>query len=620
MTAPHVPEPSTAPTSGGPSSPRLSRTAAVGLLTWLGGAGPEVTDRHERAGYAMSGTVVALFAALCGVVVTLAGSAARWPLLVTVVAALLAVLVFGAVSRAVATASLSGRSDSQPRRRGELLGRIAVAAVAGVLIAELASTVLLGGTVDRALDERSRRDAESAPAVVTARTQLDQARADRAALDQAIAKAQTDVDQALVIARCEYNPTPQCPQTKITGVPGRGPETQVGNAMLDEARGRLTAAQNGIQPLDTRIAERQQALDQARTAAFHTGDRGLGARWLAMHDYTVGHGGALLLRLATIVVGVLLALLPLVLRWWRGETSFDRRIAARTVTERAEQAAATATAVRRAEIQAETEKVRAEQELAAARLAAHADTAIDRERQRKRIIAAIGNIEIGVTEPQRRAVAEFEALAHLPAGGPAGDRKDSSVPEEGNVTQPPNLPARIGSGAIAPAGAAGALAPAGPGPHPAAKKGGGLELPVIGTVPFTDTAARWIRPLVPSFVANALDTAAQPLRRVQQAFEEAEEITFTLRRTRKVTVNSEDSGAPYQVQAGQPGYAEQVAAQVVDAPYHRTSHDPRYSALPQGGTEHGLPTPEQRDAVAGRRNPELEYRGPRELPPGTGQE
>ncbi|MFF0489183.1 DUF4407 domain-containing protein [Nocardia sp. NPDC004068] len=478
----------------------------TGLLTWLGGAGPGVDDRHERAGYAVGGALVALFAVVSAVVVALAGASARWPFAVVAVAALLAALVFGALSRALATASLSGRMESRARRRLDLLARVAVAALAGAIVAELAGTVLLGGTVDRALDERARRDADSAPAVVTAHTRLDQARADRAALDRTIAQAQGEVEQALVIARCEYNPTPECPQTKITGVPGTGPETSADNAMLDDARTRLTAARDRIQPLDEAVTERQHALDDARDAATRTGDRGLGARWLAAHDYTLGHGGALLLRLALLITGVLLALLPLLLRWWRGETSFDRRVAARTVTERAEQEAAAAVAVKRAEVHAETENLRAEQELASARLAADADALIEREQQRRRVVAAVGNLEIGISE----------------------DRKDGPVP----ASDHDNLPAIP------------------------AKTGGGLELPVIGTVPFTDTAARWIRPLVPSFVANALDTATHPLRTVRHAFEETEEITFTLRRTRKVTVESDE---PRPSAAARP-----VTAQVVD--------------------------------------------------------
>ncbi|WP_280386660.1 DUF4407 domain-containing protein [Nocardia wallacei] len=603
MTAPHVPEPSETPTAtGGGDTPR-----GIALLTWLGGAGAEVTDRHERSHYALGGAAVLLFAVVSGVVVTLATAAADWPPAVVAIAAVLALLAIAAGARALATASLSGT------RRGDLIGRIAVAALAGVVVAELASTVLLGGTVDRELDERARRETESAPAVVTARTDLEQSRTERAGLEQAITKAQGDIDQSLTIARCEYNPSPECPQTKITGVPGSGPETQTANEMLADARARLAAAQARVQPLDDRITQRQQALDGARADAFDTGDRGLGARWLAMHDYTAGHAGALLLRLATIVVAVALALLPLLLRWWRGETSFDRRVAARAAADRAEQSATAAIAVKRAEVRAEAEKLRADHELAAAHLAVHADTAIDRERQRKRIVAAIGNFEIGITEPARRVVADFESLAELPPAPAAGGH--SSVSQEGNVTPPHNLPARLPSGQLAPVDPHGAVVPASAA-RPEPKKGGGLELPVIGTVPFTDTAARWIRPLVPSFVANAVDTATHPMRTVRQAFEEAEEITFTLRRTRKVTVNSDDSG--YSAPGGQPTGAPQRETRVIDASY--PSHDPHHAALARGSAQaqHGLDAPHGNDALQARPGAgELEYRGPRQLPPAS---
>ncbi|WP_157104318.1 DUF4407 domain-containing protein [Nocardia kruczakiae] len=622
-----------APESPGAGSPTTaprptSRRSPIGALTWLGGAEAGRGDRHEASAYAVTGGVVLLFAVLSGIVVAAAGAAAHWPAAVVAIVALPATLLVGAISRALATAPLSDRGG---RGRAERFGRIAVAVITGVLVAELASTVILAGSVDRTLDDRSRRDAESAATVVTARTELDRATAERAALTQTIAQAQADMDQALVVARCEYNPTPQCPQTKITGVPGRGPESQTANAMLDDARGRFNTAQARIQPSDAEIAARQSALEQARTAAFRTGDRGLGARWLAMNDYTAGHIGALLLRLLTIAIAVVLALLPLILRSWRGESSFDRAVAARAEADRAARAADTAVAVQHAE-----------HRVAAAQLALHADTAIDRERQRKRVIAAIGNLEIGITEPQRRAVAEFEALAALPPGAqtapnalPAAESTARTDPLQEATVTARNLPAQLPSTGLAP------NAPAAvPAPREDAKKGGGLELPVIGTVPFTDTAARWIRPLVPGFVTSALDrtidTATAPLRTVRQVFEEAEEITFTLKRTRKVTVNSEDSHDPA-VGYAHPGQALPNApyAQVTASyPYDAYQHDPRYAAyrhdpryaryaalpyrdpaahprLPESGPYGELPAP---DAT------ELGYRAPRELPPGSGRD
>ncbi|WP_431957457.1 DUF4407 domain-containing protein [Nocardia lijiangensis] len=592
----------------------------TGLFTWLGGGQTgELTERHERADYAVTGAAVALFALVAGVVTTLALAVTDgWPVFAIVPIALIVALIAGTVGRALATA----RPGRMPDRLG-LAGRVAVAVLAGVLLAELASTALFGGSVNRVLDEKSHAAVESAPTVTAARADLDRARADRTALDQTIAAAQADIDRALVIARCEFNPTPECPQTRITGVPGRGPESQTANEMLDDARARLTAAQDRAAALDQRLTEAERATAAARSAAFTDGDRGLGARWVAMNDHTSAAGGALLLRLAALVAFVLLALLPLLLRWWRGETSFDRHVAARAVVDRAEREAEAAIAVKRAEVRTEAEHLRAEQQLTAARLAVEADTAIDRERQRTRIVAAIGGLEIGITEPRG-----LDKPRHheLPAA-PAADRKDSSVSQDGIVT--PNLPATVGAGALTPTAGAGALTPAAPRPAEP-KGGGGLELPIIGTVPFTDTAARWIRPLVPSFVTNAIDTATHPLRTARQAFEEVEEITFTLRRTRKVTVDSQDSHAQaqpyavappvgYQLPPGSPEalHAHRVASTVVDAQYPAT-HDPRYSALPQGyGPQgYGLPPAEHRDELAAREQRELPGHGRRELPPG----
>ena len=66
--------------------------------------------------------------------------------------------------------------------------------------------------------------------------------------------------------------------------------------------------------------------------------------------------------------------------------------------------------------------------------------------------------------------------------------------------------------------------------------------PLIPSIPdATKAAARWIRPLVPPFVARVIDNTTQPLRTARQVFEEVEEITFSLKRTRKVTVDSESS-------------------------------------------------------------------------------
>ncbi|WP_063055358.1 DUF4407 domain-containing protein [Nocardia salmonicida] len=604
----------------------------TGLLTWLGGGlasprrrdpetGADLAFSHEQGRYLVTGAAVSSFALIAGLVALCALLAADVGVVGAVLFALVVAGAAGALGRALATTRPGADDD-----RFGVAARIGVGVLAGVFVAELAATVLLGGTVDRELDVRAQAGAENAPAVVAARTTFDLATADRAALDLSIAKSQADIDRALVIARCEYNPTPECPRTRITGVPGRGPETQTANDMLDDARKQLASAQGRVEGLDQRVRTESATLAAARTSAIAEGDRGLGARWLAMNSYTASHAGAAALRLLILLAGIAVALLPLLLRWWRGETSLDRRVDAADVADRAQREADAAIAVKRAEVRTETAALRAEHELTAAQLAIEADTVIDRERQRTRIIAAIGGFELGFSEPHR---------------------KDDSVSLEPNV--PSQLPAGYVQHAL-PTGPAGTLvpahqAPAQQAPAPAPTGGGGLELPIIGTVPFTDTAARWIRPLVPSFVANAFDSATHPMRTARQAFEEVEEVTFTLRRSRKVTVDTQDSSAQQQVPAGYqlqgqpaqgflpPGaypqqqyqqpyqpYAQQIASNVVDAPSSRFHPDPRqyqsaptYTALP-AGQGNGLPEAQGHDELPGGGAGELPG-GRRQLPP-----
>jgi len=59
----------------------------------------------------------------------------------------------------------------------------------------------------------------------------------------------------------------------------------------------------------------------------------------------------------------------------------------------------------------------------------------------------------------------------------------------------------------------------------------------------TKVAAQWLRPFVPPIIASAIDTTTKPLRGARQVFEETEEIHFSLRRTHKVSVLSEEHGS-----------------------------------------------------------------------------
>ena len=187
------------PTSAG------SHTEAV--LTWLGGGHwRELGESHERSTHAIAGVVVVVDAALTWLVATLvvAGST-HWPIAAILPLTGLFGLLIGAVTRAIASGPTRGRSS--------IAGRGAVALAVGVVVGELAALVLLSGAIDRRLDEQAVRHADSSPAVAQASGDLDQARGARNALDGAVDQARAQRDQALIVARCEYNPSPACPQT-----------------------------------------------------------------------------------------------------------------------------------------------------------------------------------------------------------------------------------------------------------------------------------------------------------------------------------------------------------------------------------------------------------------------
>ena len=298
-------------------------------------------------------------------------------------------------------------------------------------------------------------------------------------------------DEALVVARCEYNPSPACPQNHITGVPGAGPETRTATDFLADTQRQLDNAvsnRDRVAPeLGSEIAAREQALEQARATATKDVDHGLGSRWVAMNDHTFASPGAMLLRLATIAFFALLTVLPLILKLWRGQTSQDRGAASRAEVERAELEADTAIAVKRAEVRAAVETLWAEQQLTSARLAVEAQTEIDRQQQRRRVIEALDvpvqaqSERVAEPKPELPA-ATSDSLPALATGEAEPDRQGSSL------------------------------------------------IPTIPDV--TKAAARWLRPFVPPIIASAIDTTAKPLRSARQVFEETEEIHFSLRAER----------------------------------------------------------------------------------------
>jgi hypothetical protein len=492
------------------TAPQASASSAEAWLTWLGGGERrELHERHERSAHAVAGVVVLATVALTWVVTSLAVmQATRLPVLAVAPFTLVFALLVGAIGRATAT------GPTRAAKRGAVAVGLVLCAVAG----ELASLAILSGPIDRQLQQQAIRDVASAPAVVQGSSGLQRTRDARVALDHTVDLARTHRDEALVVARCEYHPTPTCPQTRITGVPGSGPETRTANQILADSQRELdeaVVARDSRAPgLDAQIIDDERSLSASRQGAFADADHGLGARWMAMQQLTLISTSILILQLLTVGFFAILAVLPTLLRLWRGETTHDRHARARADRERAELTAGTAIAVRRAEMRAATEIMWAEERLAHARLAVEAQTEIDRAQIRQRVNAAIE----GTTPDPAPAVDDI----YLPIAAEAEAAslvatQSIAASETPAVAGASNVPAVV-------------------------ERRNTHATPTIPTIPdVTRAAARWIRPLVPGFVARAVDTSTHPLRIVRQVIEEVEEITFSLKRTHKLTVHSEES-------------------------------------------------------------------------------
>lgn len=533
--------------------PRSAGNRLEALLTWFGGGDwRDLGERHERSTHAVAGALVLVLAALAWLVAALALAASlRWPTAVVAAATFVFAVLVGVVGRAVVSGPMRGRTG--------VVGRALVAVAVGVLVGELAALTLFSGSIDRIIDERSARGVESAPAVVRASTDLDAARTARARLEGTVEAALVRREDALIVARCEFHPVPGCPQTHITGVPGAGPGTRTAQEFLADTQQQLDAAvaerERRAPELDTRIAEAERALAQARDSAIGNSDHGLGARWTALNEHTLPDPGALLLRLLTIGFFVLLSLLPLILNRWRGETSQDRGTAARAERDRADLQADTAIALKRAEVRVAIDAIWAEQQLASARLAAEAQAEIDRLQHRRRVIEAVEPAVQAHSERIREPAADE---VPLPIAADA-----ESAPA---VVEAENLPER------------------------AEPRGGSLVSPIPD---ITRAAARWLRPFVPPIVARTVETTTRPVRSVLHIMEETEEVHFDLKRTRRVAVHSEES-------VGQS--AEAVAPDVAGEP-------PAESAAVRTRRQPRLP---DRDRPGALREPG----GARQLPPG----
>ncbi|MFZ0716104.1 DUF4407 domain-containing protein [Mycobacterium sp.] len=572
------------------AEPRTAGSSISALLTWLGGADRrELNERHERSTHAVAGVVVLVDVVLTWLVTTLAVMpTVHVSALVVVPFTLLFALLVGATARAIATGPTRGAAGHGTTA----LAVVLVMALGGV-VGEFAALALFSGSIERVIHQQAARNAISAPAVVQQSSNLQQMREARVALDQAVDAARAHRDEALVVARCEYHPTPACPQTRITGVPGSGPETRTANELLADSQQELdqaiAARDRRVPGLEDQISHGERVLDEARQSAIADADHDLGSRWVAMQQLTSAGAGTLALRLLTVGFFIALGVLPLILRRWRGVTSHDRHAQARAEREKAELEADTAIAVRRAEVRAAAETMWAEQQLEQARLAVEAQTEIDRAQLRHRVSAAI---EVTTPDPE-----PVDDDIYLPIAAEAHAASLATpAPATSEVSEARNLPAIVEAPDM-----------------PATQ-----SIPTIPDV--TRAAARWIRPLVPNFVARAIDTSTHPLRTARQVIEEFEEITFSLRRTHKITVATEEDSGASSAYSSVSAHSQDdrdnsdlnagaAAAQAVSAHRPLAGRAKGHSVI--SGSREAQPELAERDGPAELRAPD----GPRQLPP-----
>lgn len=100
------------------------------------------------------------------------------------------------------------------------------------------------------------------------------------------------------------------------------------------------------------------------------------------------------------------------------------------------------------------------------------------------------------------------------------------------------------------------------------------------------TAARWIRPFVPPIIARAIDTTTSPLRTARQVFEEVEEMTFSFKRTHRVTVDSGESieSTPQAVRPTTDSGTQRIDSSRLDSSRLDSSR-PEHSAVEPGSHE-----------------------------------
>ncbi|MFD7655109.1 DUF4407 domain-containing protein [Actinosynnema sp. NPDC059797] len=343
----------TAPVPDSPLDTRRPRWPLLPLwwlgngFTWLGGASwRAVAGRHERSSYQLSGFFVLLNGLVAWALISLA--AVGLEVVPAFTDALPVTFPWGlfvlAFDRAIA-AKVVDPDENAWRSRSSYFFRALCAVVIGFVVAELGALAIFREDVERTMNDTISRQVDQSRRLIVGedgrpserQTKLLALEEQLTALGNARTTTQQDFEAARRHAACERDPR-GCDdlraEGKITGVPGEGDKTRLLDTAAEAAG---TARDRAAGEYDARAPELQRQIrdlraemdEDLRTAQgiAEAGD-GVPARWRAMYDFTANDPTGFWMHVMLIAFGVLLDLIPLLVKLWRGRTGYDATVVA----------------------------------------------------------------------------------------------------------------------------------------------------------------------------------------------------------------------------------------------------------------------------------------------------
>ncbi|MFC5054416.1 DUF4407 domain-containing protein [Saccharothrix xinjiangensis] len=435
-----------------PDSPLDTRRPSWPLLpfwwlgngfAWLGGASwRAVAGRHERSSYQLSGFFVLLNGFVAWALISLA--AVGLEVVPDFADALPVTFPWGlfvlAFDRAIA-AKVVDPDENAWRSRSSYFFRALCAIVIGFVIAELGALAIFREDVERTMNDTISRQVDQSRRLIVGeegrpsqrQTALLELEGQLTALGDDRTRTQRDFEAARRHAACERDPR-GCDDLraagKITGVPGEGDKTRLLDTAADAAG---SARDLAAGEYDTRApglrrqvgelrAEMDDDLREAQGVA-EAGD-GVPARWRAMYDFTASDPTGFWMHVMLIAFGVLLDLIPLLVKLWRGRTGYDATVVAHRKRREVEVSVAASRHEEDLRRAWNRERIDEELEVDLAGLRAGTRRRIEVERERVRYEVAVEAIR---EEPDRLVVApasaELEpAPVRLPEGWTEEDR------------------------------------------------------------------------------------------------------------------------------------------------------------------------------------------------------